>query len=192
MMGFTLPASRRHPAWLPVFLAAGLFIRPAEGNETDSARLKKCACDLVAEMPVNSVAIENLRIGQLTLSGAGSLRAIDETNPWADFDAFLGAEPLLQMDMELNLRNTQIKFCKATHCADQFLAYWEPDASSVPLRLAGYGKLPMIDVGVDGRRCEAYLYPVTLLEAQGNAQAAKVAGTAWRDACGETTASESR
>lgn len=214
-MDFTLPASRKYLAWLLAFPAAGLFFRPAEGNETESARLKNCSYDLIAEMPINyygrtlattvagtlngapavllidtgastlltpfgvdkhhlvrsqktgwagglagvtptySVAIENLRIGQLTLSGAGSLRAIDETNPRADFDAFLGAEHLLQMDMELNLRDKQIKFFKATHCANQFLAYWDAEASSVPLRLAGNGKLPMIDVFVDGVRLRA-------------------------------------
>ena len=72
------------------------------------------------------------------------------------FSATLGADFLLQTDMELFLSKEQIKFFKAENCAERGLSYWDPDAVVVPLA-SGKNERPVINVTINGVKGRALI-----------------------------------
>lgn len=51
----------------------------------------------------------------------------------ADYDASIGADFLFQHDVELRLADHEIKFFEPVNCKEAFLAYWDANASVVPI-----------------------------------------------------------
>lgn len=62
-------------------------------------------------------------------------------------DALVGANYLLQNDIELLLQNKLVHFFKPEDCKDTFLGYWDPDATV----------LPMLDLRSDDPRAEVMI-----------------------------------
>ncbi|MGB9991551.1 retroviral-like aspartic protease family protein [Massilia sp. SM-13] len=73
------------------------------------------------------------------------------------FAAVLGADFLLQTDVELFLSKGQVKFFRAADCADRGLSYWDPDAIVVPLLRKDRDARPLIDVTINGVKGRALL-----------------------------------
>lgn len=79
--------------------------------------------------------VKEFAVGKAKTPG-GKLPAID-SRPAAPYDAIVGADFLLQSDLELDLENNQVRFFRGAGCTDSFLAYWDENAIVVPLEKAG-------------------------------------------------------
>jgi len=73
------------------------------------------------------------------------------------FAAVLGADFLLQTDVELFLSKGQVKFFQSADCADRGLSYWDPDAIVVPLLRKDRDARPLINVTINGVKGRALL-----------------------------------
>jgi predicted aspartyl protease len=100
---------------------------------------------------------------QLREVAIGPLRTLDRRFPVikpsreTPFAAVLGADFLLQTDMELFLSKGEIKFFQTTGCAERGLSYWDPDAIVVPLLSPEKGTRPIIDVTINGVKGRAMI-----------------------------------
>jgi predicted aspartyl protease len=65
-------------------------------------------------------------------SGKVALRVIGNTAMASEFDAIVGADFILQADLEIAMAQKQLRFFRATGCKDTFLAYWDKDAMEIP------------------------------------------------------------
>jgi predicted aspartyl protease len=65
-------------------------------------------------------------------SGKVALRVIGNTAMASEFDAIVGADFILQADLEIAMAQKQMRFFRATGCKDTFLAYWDKDAMEIP------------------------------------------------------------
>jgi predicted aspartyl protease len=74
------------------------------------------------------------------------------------FDAILGANFALQMDLEISLAERKVKFYRAKDCEDTFLAYWDREAMEIPFGGTETGhQNPRFIVEVNGTRMEAMI-----------------------------------
>lgn len=62
----------------------------------------------------------------------------------------IGVDFLMQYDVDLNLADNRIKLFRAEHCQDKALAYWDKDASSVPMEYIGDARRPRVQVKLNG------------------------------------------
>lgn len=62
----------------------------------------------------------------------------------------VGADFLMQYDIELNFAGHYIKLFRADNCQDKALAYWDPNALSVPMELVDGAKLARVQVKING------------------------------------------
>lgn len=74
------------------------------------------------------------------------------------FDAIVGADYLLQTDMELSLADKFIQFFHASGCGDTILAYWDSNAMEVPfIGKEGKSNKPYVAVELNGVKLTAIL-----------------------------------
>ncbi len=64
--------------------------------------------------------------------------------------AIVGVDFLMQYDVELNFAANRVKLFRANGCADKGLAYWDPDAMTVPMLDAPDNARPMVQVKING------------------------------------------
>ena len=86
---------------------------------------------------VYSARLDDFAVGP-THSGRTTLRVIDEMGGKPPYDAIVGADFLLQADMEISLAEKKLRFFRPSNCKDTFLAYWSGDAFEVPFT-GGFG-----------------------------------------------------
>jgi predicted aspartyl protease len=73
-------------------------------------------------------------------------------------DVVVGADLLLQTDMELSLAGKYVRFFNASGCADTHLAYWDRDATAIPFaRSEGNSNKPLVTVELNGVKLTALL-----------------------------------
>jgi hypothetical protein len=87
----------------------------------------------------------------------GSLLAIDEMGERPDFDAIVGVDFLLEMDLEIILADKQMKFYSPKNCEDTFLGYWDAKAIVVPMKPERGTKRPMIEILLNGVKMTALI-----------------------------------
>lgn len=63
----------------------------------------------------------------------------------------IGVDFLMQYDVDLNLADHRIKLFRAEHCQDKALAYWDKDASSIPMEYFGDARRPRVQVKLNGQ-----------------------------------------
>jgi hypothetical protein len=74
------------------------------------------------------------------------------------FDAIVGADYLLQTDMELSLADKFVQFFRASGCGDTILAYWDSNAMEVPfIGKEGNSNKPYVAVELNGVKLRAIL-----------------------------------
>jgi predicted aspartyl protease len=79
----------------------------------------------------------------------GRLPVID-SRASAPYDAVVGADFLLQSDLELALDENQVRFFRGAGCTDSFLAYWDENAVVVPMEKTGVPQA-VVAVGLNGK-----------------------------------------
>jgi predicted aspartyl protease len=73
-------------------------------------------------------------------------------------EAIVGADYLLQTDMELSLADKTMQFFRASGCADTYLAYWDSNAMEIPFAgKEGGSNKPLVTVELNGVKLTAIL-----------------------------------
>ena len=106
--------------------------------------------------------IYRANVNDFALGGAHSgktlIPVLDAPAMQSPNDAIVGADYLLQTDMELSLAQKYMQFFRASDCAGTFLAYWDRDAMEIPfIGNSGAGKRPMVAVTLNGVKLNAIL-----------------------------------
>jgi predicted aspartyl protease len=107
---------------------------------------------------VNYVArIDDISVGNAH-SGKTTMGVIGNMGRTPGFDAILGANFLLQADLEISLAERKLKFFRAKDCKDTYLAYWNPEAMEIPFGGTETGHLdPRLIVEINGTKMEAII-----------------------------------
>lgn len=105
-------------------------------------------------MLAKNVAIDKIKRSQMRL------RVLGQASDYAD--GLVGADFLMQRDLELDLAARKIRFFQAldaSSCKKGFLAYWDENASSVNLLSAGQAAdlRPLVEVTLNGKKLRALL-----------------------------------
>ncbi len=104
-----------------------------------------------------SALISDFSVGEAH-SGKTRMSVLGSMGKTPPFDAILGADFALQMDLEISLAERQVKFFRATGCDDTFLAYWDREAMEIPFGGTETGhRNPRFIVEVNGTRMEAMI-----------------------------------
>jgi len=91
-------------------------------------------------------------------SGKVALRVIGNTSFKPNFDAIVGADFILQADLEIAMAQKQLRFFRATDCKDTFLAYWDKDAMEIPFGGTATGTdNPRFIIELNGVKLEAMI-----------------------------------
>jgi predicted aspartyl protease len=95
-------------------------------------------------------AIHSGRVGMPVIGSAGMAKV--------RYDAIVGAEFLLQADMEIALSGKMLKFYRASDCRDTFLAYWDAAAMEIPFARSDERHLnPTFEVTINGKPLTAMI-----------------------------------
>jgi predicted aspartyl protease len=106
---------------------------------------------------VYSARVQDFGVGPIH-SGKASLLVIGDTGVKPQHDALIGADFLLQADMEMSLAEKQLRFYRPNNCADSFLAYWSGDAIEVPFTGSfGRSRNPVFTVELNGKKLNAVI-----------------------------------
>lgn len=62
----------------------------------------------------------------------------------------IGTDVLMEYDVELNFPENRMKLFHSEHCGDKALAYWDKDASSVPIEYMEGTRQPRVQVQING------------------------------------------
>jgi len=101
---------------------------------------------------VNDFALGDSHAGKTLMAVIGNVATR------APHDAIVGADFLLQTDMELSLKDKFLQFFRASGCADTILSYWDPDAMEIPFtgKLEGSNQ-PLVTVELNGVKLRALI-----------------------------------
>jgi predicted aspartyl protease len=100
--------------------------------------------------------VDDFSVG-IAHSGKAPIEVIGNSSK-IDGDALVGADFLLQTDMELSLADQYLQFFRATGCGDTYLAYWDSKAMEIPF--AGKeerSNKPYVAVELNGVKLRAIL-----------------------------------
>jgi len=64
--------------------------------------------------------------------------------------ALVGADFLMQYDVELDLAKDRVKLFRADGCQEKALAYWDQHAMSVPMEMMDGSSSPLVQVNING------------------------------------------
>jgi predicted aspartyl protease len=73
------------------------------------------------------------------------------------YGGLVGADYLLQADLEIALSGKQLKFFRNDGCGDKSLAYWDTQALDVPLELGERHSAAYVQVQLNGRKLRALI-----------------------------------
>jgi predicted aspartyl protease len=100
--------------------------------------------------------VDDFSVG-IAHSGKSPLRVIGNASRM-DADALVGADFLLQTDMELSLADKYLQFFRASGCGDTYLAYWDSKAMEIPFSgKEGDSNKPYVTVELNGVKLRAIL-----------------------------------
>jgi predicted aspartyl protease len=101
---------------------------------------------------IDDISVGNAHSGKTTMAVLGNM------GMKPNFDAILGANFLLQADLEISLAERKLKFYRAKDCQDTYLAYWDAEAMEIPFGGTETGHIdPRLIVEVNGTRMEAII-----------------------------------
>ena len=91
-------------------------------------------------------------------TGRTKIPVLDAPGLGKTFDVIVGADFLLQADMELSLADKTMQFFRPNGCSDTFLAYWDGDAMEIPfIGKEGNTNKPIVAVELNGVTLNAIL-----------------------------------
>lgn len=90
-------------------------------------------------------------------SGRTELAVVGNSGRPLPYDAIIGDDPMLNMDVEIALAEKFVQFFHAADCGDTYLAYWDKDAMEIPFGGTERGNQPRFIVELNGQKLEAML-----------------------------------
>lgn len=100
-----------------------------------------------------NVSIFQVKVKDFAI-GAAHVRNVSfpviEALDHVELAGIVGDDFLMQYDVELNLGAKQVKLFQPEHCGDKGLAYWDPDAQTVPMQFEADSKRLLIQVKING------------------------------------------
>lgn len=88
----------------------------------------------------------------------GTLRVLHDFGYAPSYDGILGSPFLLQADLEFALAEKTIRFFRPMNCGDHFLAYWDPEATVIPVDHHGdRSPNPRFTVLLNGKKLTAVI-----------------------------------
>lgn len=100
--------------------------------------------------------VDDFSVG-IAHSGKAPVEVIGNSSKM-DGDALVGADFLLQTDMELSLADKYLQFFRATGCGDTYLAYWDSKAMEIPFSgKEERSNKPYVTVELNGVKLRAIL-----------------------------------
>lgn len=101
---------------------------------------------------VSDIAVGDSHTGKMVVP------VLDVPHLEKEYDAIVGADYLLQTDMELSLADKTLQFFRASGCADTYLAYWDSDAMEIPFVGMEEGShKPLVEIALNGVKLRAIL-----------------------------------
>lgn len=101
------------------------------GDPNAGMQLESTGAGVGKDVAAFMTNIKEFSIGPIK-APPGKLPVVDML-PDAPYDAIVGADVLLQSDLEIALAEDRVSFFRGLGCTDAFLAYWDPDAIVVPM-----------------------------------------------------------
>ena len=133
------------------------------------------------ESSVHTTWLDGISIGPIRREGMKAPVAWDSVGPFPH-DALVGADFLFQRDLELSIAEGEARFFHPVGCEDAFLAYWDRNASVVPLVAASRTDTrAVVTVSVNGQKVRAMIStgsPRTVLALSAAARAGVRPGSA--------------
>jgi len=128
---------------------------------------KKAAAD-------DRVPLTTFAVGPIAMSDV-HIHASQKLSDYPAFGALVGADLLMQHDMELALGVHQLKFFNPVGCNDRHIAYWDKNAVMLPMAtLSATDHRPVVTVEVDGQSLRAMIdtgSPVSVMSLSAAARA---------------------
>jgi predicted aspartyl protease len=101
--------------------------------------------------------VDDIAFGKLHWHHA-TLGVIWDMDSSLAYSALVGADILFYKDIEISLARREIKFFEADNCDDAFLAYWEDNASEIPLtEMAPDDHRQLMSVMINGQKMRAII-----------------------------------
>jgi len=120
----------------------------ADRQNLNPERIKKQTQGVGGLSSIFLVKVKDFAIGD---AHATNLRfPVVEVQGQSGAAGLIGADFLMQYDIELNFTDHYVKLFHADGCQDKDLAYWDPKAMSVPMELTGRAKHARVQVKVNG------------------------------------------
>jgi predicted aspartyl protease len=120
----------------------------ADRQHLNPERIKKQAQGIGGLSSIFLVKIKDFAIGD---AHATNLRfPVIETMGTNGTGGIIGADFLMQYDVELNFADNRVKLFRADHCEERDLAYWDKNAMSIPMELTSGSKHARIQVKING------------------------------------------
>src|SRR6185437_3084592 len=120
------------------------------------------------------VQLSEFAIGSIEM-GSPRILASKRLGDYPTFGALVGADFLMQHDMELYIGGHQLKFFNPVGCDKSYIAYWDANAGMVPMTtLSADDRRPIVPVEVDGLSLHALVdsaAPVSVMSLSAAARA---------------------
>lgn len=101
------------------------------------------------------VQLDEFTVGTIP-KGSTRILALERLSDYPAFGAVIGADFLMQHDMELSIASHKLMFFNPVGCDNSFVAYWDKNAGMVPLTtISATDHRPVVSVEVDGMSLRA-------------------------------------
>lgn len=120
----------------------------AESQRLNPERINREVQGVGGRSSVFLVKVKDFAIGG---AHATNLRfPVVEMTDHSGIAGIVGADFLLQYDVEIDLAEKRVKLFRADHCQDKALAYWDKDALTVPMKFMPGATNPLVQVSING------------------------------------------
>lgn len=120
----------------------------ADRQHLNPERIKKLTQGVGGLSSIFLVKIKDFAIGG---AHATNLRfPVIETLQPNGTAGIIGADFLMQYDIELNFSANRVKLFRADHCEERELAYWDKNAMSIPMEFTDRSKHALVQVKING------------------------------------------
>jgi predicted aspartyl protease len=102
--------------------------------------------------------VMEVRLGELKAGPASGRGVFDVIDAASDTGFQMGADMLLRGDLEISLKEKQLKFFRTRNCEKSHLAYWSQDAVVLPFTIHGVDDVrPIFKIKVNGKEMTAMM-----------------------------------
>ncbi|MFL6676095.1 MAG: retroviral-like aspartic protease family protein [Massilia sp.] len=107
---------------------------------------------------IYATRLKEFAVGPARSARRLELQVVGQTTYTPSYDAIVGAEFLFQADLELSLRDKELKFFRPQDCGQAWLGYWKEDSIAVPFESSfSRSRNPHFTVMLNGKKLDAMI-----------------------------------